>query len=278
MSHPRDVRFPWYDYPFLNDAYAEFWSKLRTQLTAADVRDLPPTLSPATDLDDLLNRPNLLISQTCGYDIAVPYPRPLEMIFTPSYAAPGCERGHYVSLLVVTKTSGVRQLSDLKRPRFTANDARSYSGYHCVRALWPSFATIDFSGGHRESLAAVRRGDADLAAIDAITWEFHRLYEPSRLEGLRVIARTAPAPAPPLVTSVRTSAQDLGALRRAFRAVLAQDPALCRRLLIDDFVSFDDRDYAFMAPPTSDLKGTAPKPSPPYVPGPRHRPASCGRT
>lgn len=245
----RTVSFPWYDYPFLRAAYEEFWSVVRERLCRAGVDNLPVGLTHSTDLDGVLTDSPLLCSQTCGYDIAIEYPRPLVMICTPAYAISGCPPGHYRSAIVVPNTSSRRDVTDLAGARFVANDLRSWSGYHCVRRFHQTFSRLSFSGGHRQSLRILNAGDSDVAAIDAVAWELHRRHDPSLIQDLRVLAWTEPAPAPPLVTSVSTSRYELHVFRNALRSVVIDRPRLCDRLLIDGFRVFGPAAYAFMKPP-----------------------------
>ena len=103
------------------------------------------------------------------------------------------------------------------------------------------------TGGHLASLCAVAEGCADFAWIDCVTHALAGAHRPDALEGLRVVARTPPAPALPFVTALGTSGADLSALRRALREVVEQaDYASLREtLLIGGFevTSFSDYEY-----------------------------------
>jgi ABC-type phosphate/phosphonate transport system substrate-binding protein len=83
-----------------------------------------------------------------------------------------------------------------------------------------------------------------------VTWEFLRRYRRQSLDPFRVIAQTEAAPAPPLVTAAGRSIAQVQMLRRAFKDLVSTEDTLCSRLLIQDFVSIEAADYAYMAPTT----------------------------
>jgi ABC-type phosphate/phosphonate transport system substrate-binding protein len=245
----RLANLPWYDFKFLSDDYRLLWSALREILSDEGVGHLPPSLNPSHDLDSVLADPRLLVSQTCGYDIAVGQPVPLTIILTPSYSAPGCGDGTYSSWIVVREDSPIESLTALCDARLIANDDRSWSGYHCLRGFFGNFSEIRFSGGHGESLRRLQAGQADIAAIDCIVWALLRRYEPSALDGLRVIGRTPEVPAPPLVTRAPALPHELRALRKSFCRLLHDDSSrrLCERLLLKDFLVSHPSAYSFMS-------------------------------
>ncbi len=245
----RRAQLPWYDFDFLRDTHQRFWDGVRSRMPKRD--SLPLKIDRTSELDSVLLDSGLLLSQTCGYDLAVRMPVPLQMVYTPVYLAPGCGYGTYRSFLVVRADSAVVSDDDLSGLRFIANDERSWSGYHCVRERWDEFAGIQFSGGHSLSLLCLSEGDADLAAIDCVAWELLRLNEPEALSGFRVIGATSEVPAPPLVTRMLSSVEEFGDLRRALSETLASDESFKRDLLIDRFVMFDLEDYEFMNPANS---------------------------
>jgi len=249
----RRAQFPWYDFSFLENEYECLWSILRGFLHDEGIESLPAFLDKTTDLDSVLMSPELLCSQTCGFDIAVDRPAPLTMIFAPSYSAPGCGAGTYSSFVVVREDSPFLTMADLRSARFIANDDRSWSGYHCMRELFGSFSDIQFSGSHSTSLKWLSSREAEVAAIDCIVWELLLRHRPQSLAQFRVIGRTPEVPAPPFVTRASVSFRELAALQNALKMLprAAESRDLCKRLLIKDFVSRQREDYAFMAQPVS---------------------------
>jgi len=86
----------------------------------------------------------------------------------------------------------------------------------------PFFRRAEVTGSHRASLAAVRRGIADVAAVDPVTLELLRRHAPAELRGLRAIGQTAAWPALPYVTRALGGADLAPQLRAALAAAAAQ--------------------------------------------------------
>jgi ABC-type phosphate/phosphonate transport system substrate-binding protein len=150
----------------------------------------------------------------------------------------------YRSAIVVAATNAAAALADLRGTRCVANDPASNSGMNLLRAMIaplaggrPFFRTILWSGLHRGSLAMIARGEADIAAIDCVTFEHLRTLEPALVAAVRVIERCDASPGLPLVTAAGTDDRTLAALRAALADIIADStvaPAL-DALLIDGF-------------------------------------------
>jgi ABC-type phosphate/phosphonate transport system substrate-binding protein len=81
------------------------------------------------------------------------------------------------------------------------------------------------TGGHRNSIAAVREKRADVASIDNVTFALLQRDVPWEVDCLRIVGQSAIAPALPFVTRRDISASDLQKLRDGLMAA-AGDPAL----------------------------------------------------
>lgn len=62
------------------------------------------------------------------------------------------------------------------------------------------FSRIVASGSHDASLAMIQRNEANVAAIDCITYALLRRFRPAALTGTRCLGYTYAAPAPPYIT------------------------------------------------------------------------------
>ena len=105
-----------------------------------------------------------------------------------------------------------------------------YQHFHALGlTLGPTVQT----GGHRASALAVAKGEADFAAIDAVTWELLSRHE-DFANGLRVFAQTAPTPGLPLITAQPGQADTLfEVVSHAIRALSeVQRHTLCLRGLV----------------------------------------------
>ena len=93
-------------------------------------------------------------------------------------------------------------------------------------------AEVVETGSHAASLAAVTSGAADVASIDAVTFGLLAALRPAAVAGVRILAQTAPSPAPPFVVSRGTSSRDRARLLAAISAAIADEQlADVRRVL-----------------------------------------------
>jgi ABC-type phosphate/phosphonate transport system substrate-binding protein len=77
------------------------------------------------------------------------------------------------------------------------------------------------TGSHAKSLELLQRGAADVAAIDCVVVELLRRHRPALLEGVRPIAQTERAPAPPFVTRASMARREVAVLESALNGVFA---------------------------------------------------------
>lgn len=164
---------------------------------------------------------HLLLSQTCGYPLVALLPD-VQLVGTFHSSAQGCEGLRYRSWLVARKAEDRLMLSDFRGRRAVCNSNDSHSGYNSLRYVIAPlaqdgtfFSATLLSGSHRQSLAALRAGEADIAAIDCITWALLRRNFPEELAGLEIIGETPLCAALPLITSAKTDAETLEKLRSA---------------------------------------------------------------
>ncbi len=248
----RTVAFPMYAVP--SEAAATFWAGLRRHMVAAGLSDLPDRPAVPDDLRAHWRDPNLLLSQTCGYPLVTELAGQVRLVATPCYDAPGCDGPTYTSFVLVRRDDPACVLADLCGRRAACNERGSQSGWNALRAAVAPlaeagrfFGAVLQTGAHLRSMDAVRRGEADVAAVDCVTVALAARDRPEVVDGLRVLCRTAPGvPGLPLVTGAATSAADIARLRTALHAAAA-DPALAEAragLLL--------RDVAVLAPESYD--------------------------
>jgi len=169
------------------------------------------------------------------------------LVGTFHYQAPGCTGRDYRSWLVARDKQAT--LADFNGRRAVANSLDSHSGYNALRFVAAlqgvRFSQLLLSGGHRQSLAALRDSQADIAAIDCVSWALLARYEPDALRGLHIIGETPAAPGLPLITAAPTSVDRLERLRIALHQ-LVNDPAwrtACDDNLIGGFSPVQRDDY-----------------------------------
>ncbi len=228
----RLASLPMYDLPELARATESWWRGLAGAMTREGLRDVPARLTRPDDHTALWRGPGLLFSQTCGYPLTHAYKDDLRLVATPAYGAPGCRGAEYCSVIVVRDDQPATGLADLKGSVAAYNALDSQSGYSALRAAVaplaggkPFFARLVESGGHAMSLELVGRGEAEVCAVDCVTFALLARYRPAAVRGLRILAESAVAPGLPYVTGAAIDEDTLSRLRAAVFAALA-DPSL----------------------------------------------------
>jgi ABC-type phosphate/phosphonate transport system substrate-binding protein len=223
---------PMYDLPELRPALDAFWAGIARHLRREGVADAPAALVRDQSGVALWSAPDLLFSQCCGADLMGACAGALRPLATPCYRAPGCRGPDYASIVIIAEDAAVSSLEDLRGKVAAINDRHSHSGMNALRAMIAPqsrvgrfFTAVRVSGAHAASLAMVARGEADVAAIDCVTYALLARHRPAALAGTRPFCESARAPAPPFVTRVDAGEDLIERLRAALRAA-CEDPGL----------------------------------------------------
>ncbi|QBR01287.1 phosphate/phosphite/phosphonate ABC transporter substrate-binding protein [Paraburkholderia pallida] len=222
---------------------------------AGGPRDVAVLDAPGDDLLALWRRPDLLLSQTCGFPYRVlGLADAVQLLATPAFDAEGCEGAHYRSTLVVSAhaaSQGAVTLADCRGLRAACNGRDSHSGMNALRhAVAPYaregrfFSSVAWVGSHLNALRALGAGEADVAAIDCVTLAYVRDALPELLRDVRMIGATALAPGLPFVASRALPAGDATRLRDALDLACAADAARAKALRLRGFVRLASADYA----------------------------------
>jgi ABC-type phosphate/phosphonate transport system substrate-binding protein len=214
--------------------------------------DLPAALPD--DLLTLWRRPDLLLSQTCGFPYRVlDLADAVHLIATPIFEADGCEGPRYRSVIVVSATAlarGAENLVACRGLRAACNSEDSHSGMNALRhAVAPHaregrfFASVLWTGSHIESLRALTTGLADVAAIDCVTFALLRDARPDLLADVKTIDMTASAPGLPFIASRALDERQAALLRDALDTAHAADPERARVLRLRGFARLARSDY-----------------------------------
>lgn len=249
----RAASLPMYDPPGLGDATDRLWAAIAAACRAEGLADAPPALDRARPHREVWRDPTLFFSQICGYPLVHQLAGRVRVVATPRYAVPACAGAAYRSHCVVRRDRATARLDDLRGAVAVANETDSHSGMSAFRALVAPlagggrfFGGVVWSGSHLASLEMVARGEADVAAIDCVTFALLERLRPELTGAVRPIALTAACPAPPYITAAATGDAELAAMRRALAAV-AVDPAhaaVRAALLIDGFDVLPEDAYA----------------------------------
>jgi ABC-type phosphate/phosphonate transport system substrate-binding protein len=214
-----------YDLPALQGANDRFWTLIRQGLG-----DGPVQLSRDADPWALWHSPDLLFAQTCGMPYRTRLHGQVALVGTPDYGLEGCPPGYYCSALVVRADDPRRSEDAFAGARFAYNEALSQSGWAApmvhLRARGVIMGEVLQTGAHVASARAVAEGRADIAGIDALTWELLHAHDPALTAQLRVLARTEPTPGLPYITAMaRDPAPIADAVDAAISALDPEDRA-----------------------------------------------------
>ncbi len=197
---------PMYDLPEVRNAHDTLWSVLAQNLRHHGVNNVPDSLAHGRPVATLWNDPDLLISQCCGYDIVHSYKDILRPIATPQFAAFGCLGENYCSTIVVAENCPYTDVRDMAGTIAVINGLESHSGMSALRHLVAQchtggkfFSCVKVSGSHSASLDMIRRGKANIAAIDSVTLALLSKHQSNTMAGLKILGATYTAPAPPYV-------------------------------------------------------------------------------
>lgn len=217
MTAAQIAELPMYVAPSAVREASEQWLALTLQLLGVGARE-----RFAGDLYDLWLHPRLLLAQTCGYPLRTRLGEQVQLVGRPRFDLPDAQDGAHCSLLVVRRDDPRQALEQWRGSHVALNSRDSNSGTHLLydtlEALAPReqfFGRESLSGSHRQSLAWVATGKADLAAIDSVTFAYLPAEETA---GVRILGRTDQSPTLPYIT--RATGTDPEAIRAAMNQAL----------------------------------------------------------
>ncbi len=223
---------PMYDFAPVRQATDSWWKGLAKSLRLQGMDNIPTALTRER-AERSWRRTDLLLGQVCGYPL-IRYRgvKPI-LIATPCYDAPGCDGPNYCSLIIVHAEDRAQSMEDLRGRVAAINGLDSHSGCHVMRAMVAPMASRGgkffgrqlITGSHAASLEAIEAREADVAAIDTITYGLIQRSMPEALNGFRVLGRSPRAPAPPYVTNATMMSDDVERIRDALVDALS-DPHL----------------------------------------------------
>lgn len=221
-------------------------------LLACLLRDAGVTasLESPTDLPAFWRRGDVVVTQTCGYPYVTSLRDAVTLLATPCFDFPGCDGSDYSSVILSRTRSGVRELEQARGRVAVVNERHSNSGMNVLRhAVAPLaregrfFGEVKYSGSHAGSMRMLRAGEADLAAIDCVTYGYLRAETPQLLCGTKVVQYSASSPGLPLVMSRSVPASVQAALRSALLQPGAALRAHMQALRIKSFEYREDQAY-----------------------------------
>ena len=199
------------------------------------------------DLKALWLSPHLLLTQTCGYPLMTELRGKVQVVGRPVYQLPHSAGGDHCSLLIAREDDPRRTLAEFRGSHGLLNSRDSNSGMNLFRhTLAPLqqdgkfFDDVTLTGGHRNSLAAIKAGTGDLAAIDSVTFDYLARDASEEIAGVTVIARTAQGPCLPYITRLGA---DADAIRETMNQALNELPDVAHVLAISEVLPASEEDY-----------------------------------
>ena len=195
---------PMYLFPETRAAHEAFWAEVRDRLRAAGIA-APDALNHEIAPWDGWAAPDLVLGHICNLPYRAAFRDRVTLIGASDFGLEECGPGEYRALYVVREDHPARSVDDLDGAAMAYSEPLSHSGWGAAateaeaagRRIWPVLRT----GSHAASAAAIGRGAAEFATIDART--FRILADHSDLtHNLRVIGATESAPGITFITRI----------------------------------------------------------------------------
>lgn len=251
---------PMFDLVELKPHTDRLWAAMAKALIDAGAENIPLALTrPDEALIVHWRKPEMLLSQTCGYPLAVGLRTTAHLVGTFAYDLPNPEDAGFYRSLLVTRSNDSRaipgldfapaSLQSFAGSPVSINNRDSLSG--CVSfgvalavAGVGSVGDVLVAEAHVNSLAAIQSSRVDLATIDALTFALLADVRPEATAGLTVLGRGPCIPCPPLITSQASMVEPLrAAIKSAVGTLKAESPETLRALRIQRFQPMTMADY-----------------------------------
>ena len=205
---------PWYPFKVLESHYRTFWKYMYKELKSQGI-DAPDTLNPAKYFRTHWRSPDLLLSQCCGYHIATKV-QDLEVVAVPHFdLSGGVTPGKYRSVIIKCNDMPGDRIEDFRGMVAVYNDDQSYSGHTALLDAIPKsdrgqafFSEAKSKGSHADAVETIVEGDAQVAAIDEVSYAIMRQNNPDLIKKTTIIKTCEAAQAPPYVTSRRSRSEE----------------------------------------------------------------------
>lgn len=243
---------PMYDLKPIQKSYDLLWTHFIKQFPSGMGINLSERLKRSPVPSQLWSNPDMFLSQACGYNLTVTHPNDLKYICTPCYIAPGCKNYYYSSVFIIHKQSPIQEFSDLKNGRAVVNTSDSHSGMNVLRAKAAPFSengaffsSIHITGSHYQSMIEIAKKEAEVAAIDCVTFELIKRWQPELIQQLQVLQFSELYPALPFVAGSNTSLEMVQTIFETFKILLnlSKMKELKETLLLDRVEQISTNSY-----------------------------------
>ena len=195
---------------------------------------------------------DLLIGHTCGYPLMTQLQDALTPLCVPCFDLPGASGKYYTSQFIVPADSAIESLQQCRGKIVAINGRDSNSGMNVLRHALAElgarphyFAATRITGGHHASIEAVAANQAQLAAIDCVSYQLIADQDPDLIAAVRIIGQSERTCGLPLVMPAAGYSRELKETWvAALNQGLAGVPSAVRKTLhLDRFESVALNDY-----------------------------------
>ena len=250
--------------PELTGAFERLWADTCGILRKRGIAAPDRLTSDIPDLMAFWQRPDLVLSQTCGY----PFPSFSEGSCCPCRHTRLCIARLRARLLLqlhhcprrhAARAARGFRLPDLRVQRDPIRSRASPRLWSRPRPGGFTFANRVATGAHVASARMVAQGQADIAAIDAVSWRHIDRFE-TWTDRLRVLEHTPPTPGLPFITANHVHAEEIA---NCLDVAIAKIPATDRGMLgLRSLVRIPREAYLAVADPGTDARSSTPPLSP----------------
>ena len=234
------------------DELQQAWRQLFESYAAtSDVHATPPALRLEAD-PALLQESGLVFGHTCGYPLMTRLKDRFTPFCVPVFEVPGTSERHYSSRFIVASDSDIRSIEQSRGRVAAVNTPDSNSGMNVLRRAVARhsidgrfFSSILASGGHLYSLQAVARGEADIAAIDCVSYQLIEDHWPELVSQVQTIGYSVESTGLPFVLpNSKMGDMDTGRMiERLNQALESSDDVVRERLHLREFAAVELSDY-----------------------------------
>ncbi|MCP4331799.1 MAG: PhnD/SsuA/transferrin family substrate-binding protein [Gammaproteobacteria bacterium] len=235
-----------------NDELQQAWRQLFDHYVASvDDTDESPALRLEAD-PALLQESGLVFGHTCGYPLMTRLKDRFTPFCMPVFDVPGTNGRRYSSRFIVASDSDIRSVEQSQGRVAAVNTPDSNSGMNVLRHAVARqnidgqfFSRILASGGHLYSLQAVARGEADIAAIDCVSYQLIEDHWPELASRVETIGYSVESFGLPFVLpNSKIDDMDTGRMiERLNQALDSSGDAVRRRLHLREFAAVVLDDY-----------------------------------
>jgi len=233
------------------EAIKNCWRSLFRHFSIDSAAFIGKTFEPVFRTDNAVYvEDDVLIGHTCGYPYIKTWQSTHTPLCAPIFDFDGCRGKEYSSWLISHRDNPGETLQDFKNKTVAINGYNSNSGMNVLRhdvariAGGKSFFNeVVVSGGHLASIEMISNQNAELAAIDTVTYALlaqEKLFHPGDLKIIGQSAFTSPLP----FIARKETALDRQAVTTSFnRALEKMDYRSRSRLGLTRFETVGHEDY-----------------------------------